>query len=75
MTPTDKASFLTAMQLLTQQVVAIQQGPTPPPDGMTTFLLPGSTGNRCGNCGATTGQACNDSGCFYLESGNGEPQA
>lgn len=40
MTPTDKAASLTAMQLLTQQIVAIRQGPTPPPDGVTSFLLP-----------------------------------
>ena len=40
MTPTDKARLITAMQLLTQHVIAIQQGPTPPPDGVTSFLLP-----------------------------------
>lgn len=28
---------------------------------------------KCGNCGSGTGQACNDKGCGYLESGNGEP--
>lgn len=28
---------------------------------------------KCTNCGASTGQACNDKGCGYLESGNGEP--
>lgn len=27
---------------------------------------------KCGNCGASTGQACNDKGCGYLEAGNGE---
>lgn len=27
----------------------------------------------CKHCGATTSQACNDKGCFYLESGDGEP--
>jgi hypothetical protein len=27
----------------------------------------------CKHCGATTAQACNDKGCFYLESGDGEP--
>lgn len=31
--------------------------------------------NKCGNCGAETVQACNDRGCFFLESGNGEPAA
>ena len=29
----------------------------------------------CKRCGATTAQACNDRGCFYLESGDGEPAA
>ncbi|MDS0801760.1 helix-turn-helix domain-containing protein [Burkholderia cenocepacia] len=29
----------------------------------------------CKRCGATTAQACNDKGCFYLESGDGEPTA
>ncbi|HHT8835139.1 TPA: hypothetical protein ACT5B7_006666 [Burkholderia cenocepacia] len=27
----------------------------------------------CKRCGSTTAQACNDVGCFYLESGDGEP--
>ena len=30
---------------------------------------------KCGNCDASTGQACNDKGCGYLEAGNGEPSA
>ena len=30
---------------------------------------------KCGNCGASTGQACNEKGCGYLEAGNGEPSA
>lgn len=29
----------------------------------------------CKRCGSTTAQACNDAGCFYLESGDGEPSA
>lgn len=29
----------------------------------------------CKRCGSTTAQACNDVGCFYLESGDGEPLA
>lgn len=29
----------------------------------------------CKHCGSTTAQACNDVGCFYLESGDGEPSA
>lgn len=29
----------------------------------------------CNRCGSTTAQACNDAGCFYLESGDGEPSA
>ncbi|KGD52057.1 putative gp43 [Burkholderia pseudomallei] len=29
----------------------------------------------CKRCGSTTAQACNDVGCFYLESGDGEPSA
>ncbi|EKS9800288.1 MULTISPECIES: hypothetical protein [Burkholderia] len=29
----------------------------------------------CKHCGATTAQTCNDRGCFYLESGDGEPSA
>ncbi|WP_097303857.1 hypothetical protein [Pseudomonas chlororaphis] len=29
--------------------------------------------NRCGNCGASTVDACNDRGCHFFESGNGEP--
>jgi hypothetical protein len=33
----------------------------------------GATVSACTRCGATTAQACNDRGCFYLESGNGEP--
>lgn len=28
---------------------------------------------ECGNCGASTGQSCNDKGCGYLEAGNGAP--
>lgn len=74
MTPTDKAAFLTAMQLLTQQVVAMQRRLLPPVPGRE-FVLPAPGAARCGNCGATTSQACNGNGCFYLESGNGEPQA
>lgn len=31
--------------------------------------------NRCGECGAETVQGCNDRGCFFFESGNGEPAA
>jgi hypothetical protein len=31
--------------------------------------------NSCANCGATTVQSCNDRGCHYFESGNGEPAA
>lgn len=29
----------------------------------------------CKRCGSTTAQACNDAGCLYLESGDGEPSA
>ncbi|WP_260426377.1 hypothetical protein [Burkholderia cepacia] len=29
--------------------------------------------STCKRCGSTTAQACNDVGCFYLESGDGEP--
>lgn len=29
----------------------------------------------CKRCGSTTAQSCNDAGCFYLESGDGEPSA
>lgn len=29
----------------------------------------------CKRCGSTTAQACNDVGCFYLESGDEEPSA
>ncbi|AIV81746.1 hypothetical protein AQ808_21140 [Burkholderia pseudomallei] len=29
----------------------------------------------CKRCGSTTAQACNDAGCFYLESGDSEPSA
>lgn len=31
--------------------------------------------DACKRCGSTTAQACNDAGCFYLESGDGEPSA
>lgn len=31
--------------------------------------------DACKRCGSTTAQACNDVGCFYLESGDGEPSA
>lgn len=29
--------------------------------------------SKCTRCGSSTAQACNERGCFYLESGNGEP--
>lgn len=29
---------------------------------------------KCSICESTTGQQCNDIGCGYLESGNGEPE-
>lgn len=35
----------------------------------------GSATNACKRCGSSTAQACNDVGCFYLESGDGEPPA
>lgn len=31
--------------------------------------------DACKRCGSTTARACNDAGCFYLESGDGEPSA
>lgn len=29
----------------------------------------------CANCGRTTVSECNDFGCGFLESGNGEPES
>lgn len=58
MTPTDKAAFLTAMQLLTQQVVAIQQGPTPPPDGVDSFVLPSKSAMGLNEKPTMPGRAC-----------------
>ncbi|WP_208456720.1 VRR-NUC domain-containing protein [Burkholderia gladioli] len=31
------------------------------------------TESKCTRCGSSTAQACNELGCFYLESGEGEP--
>ena len=43
--------------------------------GMSKSTHPQATepAPSCTRCGATTGQACNDMGCGYLEAGNGEP--
>lgn len=38
-------------------------------------LLNHCGGPGCLECGASTGQTCNDNGCGYLESGNGDPSA
>ncbi|WP_369064750.1 PDDEXK family nuclease [Burkholderia gladioli] len=32
-----------------------------------------SAESKCTRCGSSTAQACNELGCFYLESGEGEP--
>ncbi|WP_186112043.1 hypothetical protein [Burkholderia gladioli] len=34
---------------------------------------PAAAESKCTRCGSSTAQACNELGCFYLESGNGEP--
>ncbi|WP_186198055.1 hypothetical protein [Burkholderia gladioli] len=36
-------------------------------------VSPDTAESKCTRCGASTAQACNDRGCFYLESGEGEP--
>ncbi|WP_186043106.1 helix-turn-helix domain-containing protein [Burkholderia gladioli] len=36
-------------------------------------VSPATAESKCTRCGASTAQACNELGCFYLESGDGEP--
>ncbi|WP_186056572.1 hypothetical protein [Burkholderia gladioli] len=36
-------------------------------------VSPATAESKCTRCGASTAQACNERGCFYLESGEGEP--
>ncbi|WP_257834587.1 hypothetical protein [Burkholderia glumae] len=36
-------------------------------------VSPATSESKCTRCGSSTAQACNERGCFYLESGEGEP--
>ncbi|WP_369050471.1 hypothetical protein [Burkholderia gladioli] len=36
-------------------------------------VSPATAESKCTRCGSSTAQACNELGCFYLESGEGEP--
>lgn len=36
-------------------------------------VSPATAESKCARCGSSTAQACNELGCFYLESGEGEP--
>ncbi|ACR29193.1 hypothetical protein [Burkholderia glumae] len=36
-------------------------------------VSPATSESKCTRCGSSTAQACNELGCFYLESGEGEP--
>ena len=38
-------------------------------------VSPATAESKCTRCGSSTAQACNELGCFYLESGEGEPAA
>ncbi|WP_186183132.1 hypothetical protein [Burkholderia gladioli] len=41
--------------------------------GPVAFDEPATAESKCTRCGSSTAQACNELGCFYLESGEGEP--
>ncbi|MGS1033161.1 hypothetical protein [Burkholderia glumae] len=43
------------------------------PVSLRAAVSPATSESKCSRCGSTTAQACNELGCFYLESGNGEP--
>ncbi len=42
-------------------------------DGQRAAVSPATAESKCTRCGSSTAQACNELGCFYLESGEGEP--
>ncbi|WP_257829282.1 hypothetical protein [Burkholderia glumae] len=58
---------------VTTDYAAIEREHFGDPDKRTGIYAPATAESKCTRCGSSTAQACNERGCFYLESGEGEP--